>query len=422
MKVLIKNATILDRKSEYFNEVRDILIVDGIITEIETSITDNDAQIIESDSLHISQSWIDLKANFCDPGNEHKEDIISGLNSACEGGFGHVYVVPSTTPVIDSKGQINYMKSVSSSHIVDLNPIGAITKELKGESLAEMYDMYKHGVNFFSDDQNTLNAGITYRALLYAKNFGGTVIVFPQNTTVNEGGQVNEGVASTRTGLKAIPSISEVIQLQRDISLLEYTAGKMHVTGISCKESIDLIRKAKEKGLEITCDVHVNQLLFTEEDVLGFDSNYKVYPPYRKSEDRKEMWEALADGTIDLIVSNHQPQNIEEKELEFDRASFGNITLQTLFSSLISFDKNKTQLIIDKLSLHSRDFTEMADTSIGKGNLADISIFDPSTEWSLEEKDVLSKSKNTPFLNKPMIGKPIGLIKNKKVYFNKKDY
>ncbi|MEX2485499.1 MAG: dihydroorotase [Brumimicrobium sp.] len=419
MKVLLKNATVLDRASEHFKEVRDILIKDGVIKAIAPSIEEDDAQVISSKQLFVSQSWVDLKANFCDPGNEHKEDILSGLDAAADGGFGHVHLVPSTDPVVDSKGQIKYMKAVAENHIVGLHPIGALTKGLKGESLAEMYDMYNQNVRLFSDDTNTLNAGITYRALLYVKNFGAKVVVFPQDSSMNINGQVNEGVASTRTGLKAIPSISESIQLQRDIRLLEYTESRMHVSGISCAESVELIRKAKKAGFKITCDVHAQQLIFTEENVLGFDTNYKVYPPYRRKIDQNALWEGLRDDTIDNIVSNHQPQNIEEKEVEFDNAAFGNITLQTIFPSLMMFSPDDMQLVIDKLSLDARKLAEFdEDSSIKVGNKVDLSLFDPSIEWVFNDDAILSKSQNSPFINKSLKGKSIGLIRGEKLQVN----
>ncbi|MDX1653256.1 MAG: dihydroorotase [Brumimicrobium sp.] len=420
MKILLKEATIQDSSSSHFNQKRDILIENGRIKSIAKDISAEDTKTISSPDLRVSQSWVDLKANFCDPGHEYKEDILSGLSAAADGGFGHVHIVPSTDPVVDGKGQIKYLLSAAAGNIVQLHPIGAITKGLKGESLAEMYDMFGQGVRFFSDDKNTLNAGITYRALLYIKNFGGRLVVFPQNNSMNINGQVNEGLASVKTGLKALPSVSEQIQLQRDISLLEYTNSKIHVNGISCAESVELIRKAKQKGLDITCDVHAHQLLFTEEDVLGFDSNFKVYPPYRTADDRIALWKGLRDGTIDVIVSNHQPQGTEEKELEFDHAEFGNISLQTCFSSLIDYSSSDLQLIVDKFSIAARKLAELGNkTSIEEGNKADITLFDPSISWTFTEDRILSKSKNSPFLNKSFQGASIGLIKNGEILMRK---
>src|SRR5690554_5219756 len=299
MKILLKQTTILDSASAFFNQQKDILITDGKITKIADNITDGDAKLVSSKELFVSQSWVDLKADFCDPGFEYNEDVKSGLAAAADGGFGHVFVVPTTSPVVDSKGQVNYLKAESAHHITGLYPMGAITKAAKGESLSEMFDMYQSGVRLFTDNTHFISAGILIRALLYVKNFGGKVVSFPQNESIAIGGQVNEGIASLKTGLKAIPAIGEQIQVQRDLSLLEYTNSELHFTGISSEQSLDLIRKAKEKGLKVTCDVHINQLVFNELATLNYDTNHKVNPPYRSEKDRIALWKGVEDGTID---------------------------------------------------------------------------------------------------------------------------
>ena len=418
MKILIKNAKILDKASSFFNKTVDILIENGVITKINKDISEEDAELISIDNLHISQGWVDLKAHFCDPGEEHKETIESGLNAAAFGGYTHVFSLPSTNPVVDNKSQVLYQINNSDYHAVDLHPIGAISEGLKGKNLAELYDLYTAGVRQFSDDEVPLNSGIAYRALLYIKNFGGKIISFPQDVFLANGSFVNEGVASTLTGMKANPTISETIQLNRDIRLLEYTDSFLHVTGISCSESLDLIRAAKAKGLNITCDVHVNHLIFNENDVIEFDSNHKVNPPYRRESDRIALWEGLKDGTIDAIVSNHRPKDKEEKDVEFDNAHPGNITLQTLFASLKTVKEFDLQTVINKLSIDNRKTFDLASTPIEVGNEADLTLFNPSKKWCFSKDIILSSSFNSPFIDKELEGLSLGIINKNKWVLN----
>ncbi len=410
MKILLKSCKIIDSKSEHHQQTKDILIEGDTITKIEDTITINANKIIEFENLHISKGWFDAKVNFTDPGNEIKEDIISGLKSAEKGGFTAVATTPDTTPSISNKSQINYLINKAQFSPVDIHPYGSLTENLEGKNISEYYDMKNAGAIAFTDNHKMVSTGIMYRALLYSKNFNGKIISFPYDKTIFGKGQINESKVSVLTGLKSIPSLSEYIVVERDLAIAKYSESPIHFTGISCKESVELIRQAKKEDIKVTADVYVHHLVFTDEDVLGFDTNYKVLPPLRTKNDKQALIDGVKDGTIDFVCSDHTPEDVENKDVEFGNAAFGIIGTQILFSVLNIIDDLSLEQKINLISQQPRAIFGIETEGINVNSKANFTLFSPTKEWTLTEELIESKSKNTPFLNKILKGKALGVV------------
>jgi dihydroorotase len=415
MKLLIKSATIIDLSSPFHNKKQDILIENGKISKISKSIDNpNNYKEIRFDNLHISQGWFDTSVSFGEPGFEERETIENGLKTAAKSGFTDVAVNPNTYPVADNKSAIEFLKNKGNNSATSLHPIGSLTKKAESKDLAELFDMQNSGAIAFSDYNTPIeNANLLKIALQYAQNFDALVLSFPQDNSIAQNGLVNEHINSTKLGLKGMPSLAEELQIARDLFLLEYTGGKLHIPTISTAKSVKLIKQAKKNGLNVTCSVAAHHLVLTDDELVHFDSNTKVLPPLRTVKDVKALIKGVKDGVIDIITSDHNPLDIEHKKVEYNTAKFGTIGLESLFGALNNVVPLET--LITCLTTNPKHRFGVKKTSINEGEKATFTLFNPNFEYKFTLDSILSTSNNAIFLNKKMNGKVYGIISNNKI-------
>ncbi|WP_241559036.1 dihydroorotase [Chitinophaga barathri] len=418
MHILLKSAKIVAPSSPFNGQIQDILIENGVITNIAANIQHSSAQVITGNNLHVTSGFTDVFAQFCDPGHEYKEDLHSGATAAAKGGFTTVMIVPNTQPALHTKSQIEYVLSKTRYGAVRVLPIGAITKNLEGTSLAEMYEMKETGAVAFSDGLKPVQAsGIMLKALQYVKAFNGTIIQIPEDTSISGHGLMHEGIFSTRLGMPGKPAIAEEIMIKRDLDLLRYTDSSLHFTAVSTRRSIELIAAAKTEGIRVTCSVTPYHLLFTEEDLVTYDSFLKVNPPLRSRDDVQALREAVTNGIVDCIATHHQPQDWDAKQVEFEYAKHGMIGLETAFSVLrTALPDLSLERLTELLSISPRKIFNLPELSIAPDAPANLTLFDPAEEYQFTDDRIGSKSKNSPFIGRTLTGTVKGIINNNQTF------
>ena len=426
MTLVIKNGRVIDPANS-LDEPKDLLIHKGRIKAIESpgSISFEAGEkpsVIDAKGCVVCPGLIDMHVHFREPGFEYKETITSGCQSAAAGGFTSVAVMPNTNPVNDTRAVTEHILSLARAEgIINVYPIAAITQKLEGERLSEMADLKNAGAIAFSDDgRPVMNNELMRRAFEYSKMFKLPLIQHSEMLDLTEGGCMNEGMVSTELGLKGMPAEAEDIMVYRDIALLEKTGGQLHVAHISSKNSVDLVRQAKSRGLSVTCEVAPHHFTLTDEAVRGYDTNTKMSPPLRTIDDVKAIKEGLQDGTIDIIATDHAPHDIADKQVEYQNACFGIVGLETALPlSLKLVDEKILSMgdVIKKLTSTPADIFNLEAGSLSLDNEADLLIFNPNLEYSIDISKFHSKSKNSPFDGWKVKGKVIRtLVKGKTVY------
>ena len=416
MSIILKSAKVINTESKYHGTKQDILISKGKIVKIAKSIPSNGYREINIKGLHVSKGWLDSSVCLGEPGYEERETIINGGNVAGKSGFTDIVLNSNTKPVIDSQADISFIKSKSAQIITNIHPIGAFSLSSKSKELAEIKDMKDSGaVGFYDYKKPIINPNLLKTALLYSQTFDALIMSFAQENSISNNGVINEGLISTSYGIKGIPTLSEEIQINRDLKILEYTGGKLHIPTISCKSSVDLIRQAKNKGLNISCSVAIHNLIFNDEKLKDFDTRYKVLPPLRTELDRKALVKGVEDGTIDLVTSDHSPIDVDHKKMDIDNAQYGTIGLESFFGALLTlFNLDKTIDIITS----GKSIFKIKDYTIEEESVANLSLFKVDKEYTFSKSDILSKSKNSAFLGMKMKGRALGVVIKEKHLIN----
>lgn len=420
MDILIKNTILSKNGRTDKKSAIDILIKEGIITNIAPSIDQADFEILDAQGAFVSPGWVEIFSDFADPGMEYREVLKTGAAAAFSGGFTRVFLVPNTNPVVDNKSQVSYLVEKSKSLPVQILPIGAISKGACGNELAEMYDMNDSGAIAFSDGKYPVQSpGLFLKALQYVKTCDSVLIQQPFDKTIGTHGLINEGIVSTRLGLPGLPAIAEELMIQRDIELVRYTESKVHFTGISAAKSVALIKAAKAEGLNVTCSVTPQHLLFTDEDLVTYDVNLKINPPLRTPIDRDALRAGVLDGTIDIIATHHFPQHFDDKVKEFEYAKNGMIGLQTTYSALMEALPSLTaDRIQDLLSDNAVRIFGLEVLEIRIGQKANLTLFDPNKSSTFTKEGNKSKAQNSPYFDRQFKGAVIATIAHNQIHKN----
>lgn len=415
MNILLKSAKIVNASTKDIHlKKRDILIKNGVIDKISPAIEPpSRTKTVAIKNLHVSVGWFDSGVSFGEPGHEERETIVNGLFTAAKSGFTDVILNPNTYPLPDNGVPIIFLKNASKDQLTNLHPLGTLTMKGEGSNLAELFDMKKAGAVGFYDYKHSIeNSNLLKIALQYAQNLDGLVCSFPMDKEITGKGVVHEGEVSTKLGLKGIPSLSEELQIVRDLFILEYTGGRLHIPTISSAGSIKLIADAKKKGLDVSCSVAIHNLYFTDETLNDYNSDFKVIPPLRTKADTEALINGVENGTIDFITTDHTPMNIEQKQVEFDNSAYGTTGLESAFGIVQQlFGLEKAIYLLTK----GRERYGLNNPSIKEGQPANLTLIDPEASYLMTEEHILSKSKNSLFLKTKLKGKVLGSIANNQI-------
>ncbi|MFN3871991.1 MAG: dihydroorotase [Ignavibacterium sp.] len=426
MKLLLKNASVINPEQNLNEKALDIFIEDGIIKETgkNLQINSGDVKSIDLSGKIIAPGFIDIHVHLREPGREDEETVESGCNAAANGGFTAVACMPNTEPAIDSAEVVEFIKKQSLNHLVDVYPVAAASVGRKGEILSPMAELKDAGAVAFSDDGVAIkSSSLLKRALEYSLMFNLPIIEHCEDESL-AGGAMNESINSTLLGLPAIPNVAEDLVVMRDILLAEYTGGRVHIAHISSANAVNMVREAKKKGIKVTAEVTPHHFTLTDDAVKTYDTNTKMNPPLRTRKDVDAIIEGLKDGTIDCIASDHAPHSVEEKEMEFEYAPNGIVGLETsvglAFTELLHKKLLSLEELILKYAINPRKVLNLNIPMIQKGSPANLTILDADIVWTVDKTKFLSKSRNTPFHKKLLTGKAIGVINNCKMFFDGK--